>query len=262
MTEKSPHACKCAIIVSSCDKFSDLWTPFFRFFFKYWPECPFEVFLIANQQPFEYPGVHTIYTGEDGHWAANTLKALETVKHDYILYLQEDYLFQNAVDETLFETMFRQMIEYDVSCLRLEPRPGADAVFSGSDVFGLISPGQKYRVSLQAALWKRASLIAITKNGENGWEMEHQGSLRADQSDLLFCSVFETPAPEGKQAVTPIDYYCTAVVKGAWEYEALKLCVREGIPTSWRQRPVWGGRKSKLKLLFYMLYCKIFGKKQ
>jgi len=149
------------------------------------------------------------------------------------------------------------MIEHDVSCLRLEPRPGADAVFSGSEFFGLISPGQKYRVSLQAALWKRSSLIELTKNGENGWEMEHQGSLRANRSGFVFCSVFETPAPEGKHAVTPIDYYCTAVVKGAWEYEALKLCVREGIPTSWRKRPVWGGRKSKIKILCYVILRKL-----
>ena len=34
-----------AILILSCDKFSDLWKPFFDLFWKYWPDCPYNVYL-------------------------------------------------------------------------------------------------------------------------------------------------------------------------------------------------------------------------
>jgi hypothetical protein len=37
-----------AVIVVSCDLYSDVWKPFFTLFFKYWNDCPFPVYLTSN----------------------------------------------------------------------------------------------------------------------------------------------------------------------------------------------------------------------
>ena len=38
---------KFAILIVSCDKYSDLWDPFFKLFFKFWPDCPFNIYLLS-----------------------------------------------------------------------------------------------------------------------------------------------------------------------------------------------------------------------
>ena len=35
----------CAVVVCSCDKYSDLWDPYFELFKKFWADCPYPVFL-------------------------------------------------------------------------------------------------------------------------------------------------------------------------------------------------------------------------
>ncbi len=37
-----------AILVCSCDKYADVWEPFFKLFFKFWPDCPYPIYLLSN----------------------------------------------------------------------------------------------------------------------------------------------------------------------------------------------------------------------
>ena len=38
------------IVVPSCDKYSDLWPYFFNNFYKYWYNCPLNIYLISNEK--------------------------------------------------------------------------------------------------------------------------------------------------------------------------------------------------------------------
>ena len=50
-----------ALLVPSCDRYSDLWEPFFLNLKKKWPNLPFRVCLVANEKPFQFPGVEVIH---------------------------------------------------------------------------------------------------------------------------------------------------------------------------------------------------------
>ena len=41
---------KCTVVVSSCDKCSDLWYPFFSLFQKAWPENEFSIVLNTERR--------------------------------------------------------------------------------------------------------------------------------------------------------------------------------------------------------------------
>jgi len=75
-----------AILVSSFDGFSDLWSPFFMLFWRYWPDCPYPVYLISNNKIYENPRITTIMVGEDRHWSGNFITALYRVPHSVIIY--------------------------------------------------------------------------------------------------------------------------------------------------------------------------------
>ena len=50
-----------AILVVSFDAYQDLWPVFFQAFFKYWPDCPYRVYLGANTATYVHPRVQGPY---------------------------------------------------------------------------------------------------------------------------------------------------------------------------------------------------------
>lgn len=65
-----------SILIPSCDKYSDLWIPFFTLFWQHWPDCPFPVYLGSNEEVFEHPKVKNILVGPDKDWTSGVRKML------------------------------------------------------------------------------------------------------------------------------------------------------------------------------------------
>lgn len=66
----------CSIIISSFDGFSDVWEPFLKLFFRYWPHYPFPIYLITNYKQYRDSKVVSLKLGKDCGWADNLKKAL------------------------------------------------------------------------------------------------------------------------------------------------------------------------------------------
>jgi hypothetical protein len=69
-----------SVLVVSCDAYQDLWKPFFSCFFKFWPDCPFPVYLGANFKKYEDDRVQTILIGQDLDYSTNLLMMLKQIK--------------------------------------------------------------------------------------------------------------------------------------------------------------------------------------
>lgn len=67
---------KFAILIVSCDKYSDLWNPFFKSFFRFWPDCPFDIYLLSNYKSIDMPQVNSLLIDEDISWSDNLYKCL------------------------------------------------------------------------------------------------------------------------------------------------------------------------------------------
>lgn len=230
-----------AIIVSSCDAFSDAWKPFFTLFYKYWHDCPFNVYLIANTINYSDQRVKTICVGTDLGWSSNLQKALHQIAASTILYFQEDYFIKKNVKTELVLSLINKMRKYHAACLRLYPSPGPDSFFENEGSVGIISRDAAYRVSLQCSIWNSDTLESLLVPGENGWDMETKGTQRASGRDELFLSV-KRSGENGSVGDIPIDYLCTAIVKGRWTKEAVELCGTEGIKLDLKLRPVLKGK--------------------
>ena len=48
---------KCTIVVSSCDKYEDLWEPFFSILKANWPELDYQIVLNTETKKYKYPGL-------------------------------------------------------------------------------------------------------------------------------------------------------------------------------------------------------------
>lgn len=226
---------KYTIIVSSFDGSSDTWSPFFSLFFKFWPDIDAQIYLMANKKSYKDTRVNTFNIINDMGWASNMLEILSIIKTPYIVYMQDDYFLKSTVNNKYIKYLVNNMNKWNASYIRLIPSPKPDLIFSIDNRLGIISKGQKYRVSLQASIWSVSDLISIIKSGESGWDMEEFGSIRSSKLDKIFLSVNKDPA---------LDYYPqTAIKKGKWMYGAIDLCKKEGIYIDTSKREIFSRSK-------------------
>lgn len=231
MTERPSDNQETALVVSSCDAYSDAWPPFFALLSRYWPDCPYPIYLISNQEVCPAPNVTTLCVDTDQGWASNLRDALQRIPGRRVLYFQEDYFLQRRVDTERIRSVIEFADARNAGYIRLCGAPDPDVADSNAFGLGQLSPRLKFRVSLQAALWRRDTLTALLVPGETGWQMEQDGSRRSAALPVPF---FGTPI-----ARPLIDYYYfTGILKGKWVPGALRLCRREGIAVDLTRRGV------------------------
>jgi hypothetical protein len=220
-----------ALLVISCDGYRDLWAPFFTLLFRYWDECPYPVFLGSNFEEYPDRRVVPLAIGEDRDWSSNLLAMLASVPTDGILLLQEDFLLDRPVQTPRIEQLIGYAGARKAACLRLMPIPGPDSPCADHLELGEIRAGADYRVSLQAAWWRKEDLQAVVRPGESPWQFERRGSRRSDDIRAPFLCLREG-------IDLPLDYFTTAVFRGYWEPGAVELCRRENVPIDFRARRI------------------------
>jgi hypothetical protein len=233
-----------SVLVLSCDKYKDLWDPFFTLFSKYWSDCPCKIYLCSNNYEYKNGKIITIKTGDDITWSLTVKKCLQEIDSRYILLLQEDFLLRSPVDNSEIQRLFQVVKRMQAGCLRLYPSPPPQKIISGENNIGEILKGSEYRVSLQAAIWEKRVLSSLLKEEEDPWQFEHKGTLRSDSLETIFLSV------KGKAV---IDYFSTAVVGGVWLRNAVNLCKKEGIVVRKDLRKIEPYKDYLLRITLYNL---------
>jgi hypothetical protein len=211
-----------ALLVLSCDKYCDLWNPFFTLLFRYWPDCPYPVYLASNFRTYSDKRVKTITVGKDKDWSSNLGIALQQMPYSHLILLLEDYLLTEPVDTARIRNLVAYMKRKRAGCLRLFSCPGPDVPCTDNLEVGEILKGSGYRLSLQAAIWDKQILLGLLREGETPWELEVKGSRRTDELSVPFLSITKGVRPA-------VSYFCTAVVRGKWLRDAVDLCREEGI---------------------------------
>jgi len=184
--------------------------------------------LITNYKKYDDSRVISLAVGEDKRFASNLRVALKSISTPYILYLQEDYLLEKKTDTANLLRFFTYLREYDAAYVRLSPMPRPDKIYPSGDI-GELDKNAPYRTSLQAAFWDKNVLLELLRNGESGWDFEVKGTERSREISRKFlCST---------KMIIPY-FMTTAIKKGMWYYDAVKLCERENIPLDLSKRKV------------------------
>ena len=229
---------KIAILVVSCDKFSDLWDPYFSLFFRFWPECPFNIYLLSNRRNYIHPKVRCILTGEDVSWSDNLIFALKQIEKEYVFMMLDDFMLVNEINNRNVIEIFNWAIKCNANYVKMDAALTADKKFN--NFVGVISNGTIYRTSTIMPLWKTSTLLNILRRGESAWDFEVFGTIRSDNYDGFY--------------VTNENHFQTAnlVVKGKWEHRALRKVKSLGVSID------LSSRKKFSKIGMATLYLKEF----
>lgn len=210
---------KTEVIVASCARYSDAWCPFISLFKKFWPECPWSVTLVADRAPEKWDGDWAIITGRDYGWANNLGYALATLESDVVILFQEDFfLSARAEDEFIKSAVVKVRHTADIGCYRLYPCPGPDVNIDADH--GEVKKGTMYRTSCQVAVWKVSYLKKLLHHCTDAASFEIQGTKNSESLDERVLAV------RRDRLTWPIQYICSAISRGKWNPDALKLCDR------------------------------------
>lgn len=223
-----------AILVGSFDGDEDLWGPFFKLFFQYWPDCPWPIYLQTNHKSYADPRVISMKLGPDSGFSDFLATALRAIPHEHVLYFLDDFLLTAPVNTSGLQTVFETMKQRQAGYFRLCPVPKPDEPI-GKVVdygFGRISKGQRFRAALQLALWRRTMLLGLIKDKEAPRAFEMGIGERSFALPDEFLSLTDA------YPHWPVPYYVTGVIHGYWVPDAVEICRKHGIEVDLKKRPL------------------------
>lgn len=227
---------KLAILVISCDKYSDLWEQYFKLFSKFWPDCEFKIYLLSNHLLFKNININvsTILIGEDISWSGNLIKAVTKIDEDYIFALIDDFFIIEEIAIGKILEVLDIMIKEEINFINIGGFKKPDKYYN--KYFGAIEKGSIYRATTMA-LWRKEILLKILKEGENAWDFEIYGSNRSNKYDKFY-STYDKLI----KTINVID-------KGSWDPRSIKKLLEFGVNLDLSKRPI----KSKPELLILKL---------
>jgi hypothetical protein len=196
-----------AVVIVSCDKYSDLWNPILSSIKKFWPDCPYTIYFVSNELSPKFNGVTNIPVGPDISWSSNLKKALGQIPEEFVFMWLDDLFPTKPVNTKKVSRLFEWAINKDINYLCLKGLPRADKKVTES--IGLVSEGSLYRVSTVLSFWKKHTLFDLLKEKENAWQFEIEGSIRSDAY------------PDFYVTLKPEIFVVNAVIKGKWRRKAL-----------------------------------------
>jgi len=218
-----------AILVASCDRYSDMWEPFFTLFARFWPDCPYPVYLLSNTLGSPRPEIRTLRSGPDSAWSDCLGRGLEALWADYVFLWLDDLFLCRPVNSEELAERFDWLAGQGGHCLRLNGVPRPDRRLEPT--FGVVSPGTLYRTSTVLSMWRKQTLLDLLVPGESAWQFEIAGSVRSDAYDGFYA----TYGPRLEVVNT--------VIKGKWDRSALARVRRLGVEPDLSRRPVMTRRE-------------------
>ena len=208
-----------AFLINSCDAYSDLWEPFFTYFFKNWAHCQFDIYLIANFKTYSHPRVTVINVGEDVSYADNLRAALGLIDADWILLWFDDAFICQHVDDDRLLKILCDAEESNSPFIQLSPDLPVSYEHPNGDI-GIVPHGVKYRTAVGVNFIKKDLLLQLVPPGISAWEMD-----RSDMSDRLSIDVY---ALTRDAATAPPIESIHAVAKGRWIRSAYPILKNDG----------------------------------
>jgi hypothetical protein len=216
------------LLVVSCDRYADLWSPFFSVLARQWPDCPFPLFLGTNRKTFNEAGVTCLPVGDDIGWADGLSAMLARLDAEYALVFLDDFFLTGSPRGDVIQRLGRVAAQNRVGCLRLHPVPPPSRRLPDHPELGEIQVGDPYRVSTQVAFWRIDTLRKLLVPGHSPWDFELLGSRSSDELAEPFWSVREPTLP-----------YRHVVERGRWMPEGLRTCAALGIEIDRSTRATW-----------------------
>jgi len=204
-----------SILICSHDGAKDLWSPLEKSYKKYWPDCPFKIFLLTNYNSPKSDFFKTIKIGKEVNWSDKIILAMKKINTEYILLTYDDLFFKKRVSTKKLLNLSKLVVDNDWSYLSFIPHIKISNKVS--DDLSILEKNRQYRNSSPWSIYKKNVLNKLLLPGESAWEFEKIGSVRSNIYENFYSINYDF-----------FDWH-NAIVKGKWKPDILKSLINEGI---------------------------------
>ena len=221
-----------SVLIYSCDKYSDVWGPFFKLLFKYW-KCPYQVYVVAEKEQCLIPEVKTINV-EEGEWTDEIRSAVNQIPTKYVIGMCEDFFMRRPVRQDVIDDCIGHMEKNkDIACFNFEMEYGTLEPTKIKN-FGRKPDGSMYRQTCQPTLWRRDILSELLEGSKTpwGWEL-------TTAPDKYSYYVWNGPEDELVFEYGYHNHEWMGLQKGRWvAHDVMPLFEKEGIDIDYSIRGI------------------------
>ena len=233
---------KRAVVISTCDLYSDCWEPLLLSFSQQWPDCPYPIYMITNNMDVKDSRVITIKVGEHKGWGSNTKKALPQIDCDYLLYLQEDFFLVDKVNTEGVKENFDFCENNQVDYLRVMEPFKDKFPFQGSQNYcedaEITLKFHKRALNLMAVIWKKSALMTMCVEGWTGWDYERKNLDYLKENNIQLRKLVINSKVDGRLGLPIME--STGIRKGLWTREGYDYLIKNGFTKEAQGRKVEG----------------------
>jgi hypothetical protein len=171
------------VLVNSSDGARDVYETVYRNAEVMWRGCEWPRFAGFTSRFPDLYGFKTVAANAAGGWREQLGAQLDSLppEIDYVLRLEEDFLFLSPVDGAKLNAIAEQMVRDDLVYVNLMPVSRSLVGRAVEFVRGKLSRSplrplafsEPYYSSLTPAIWKRTYLRELLRRPGNIWEFEH-----------------------------------------------------------------------------------------
>lgn len=149
-----------SVLISSCDKFSDLWDENVRLYRKNWQENTCRTVLVTDaKRDWQSDRTELICVDGENSFPQRIKHALESITTPYVLVTLDDYFLIDPVDREKIEYLLDRMEQENIQYLSLYNRRVTCAEkYLPLQTLLPIDLQKKYAVTLYPAIWEVAFL--------------------------------------------------------------------------------------------------------
>ena len=255
-----------AVLIVSWDGYVDLWKPFFNCFFRFWPDCPYPVYLGTNSLLADDERVKPILIGEEVDYCSNLIAMLKQLDTRWVITWVEDFFpakpIENQRVTSIVDFAERTGVDYaNLVALPFEITP----LFAGPpvvDSLGEAPMEAPYRASMGTGLWKRESLIDFLVPGETVWDLERIGAQRSADLNMQCLCVTSS------QVSNPTIKVLNGIERKRWKRGTAAFMRSQGFGGDLKTREI-ESKYEALKMLsysvirysFFRLICAVGGRR-
>ena len=162
------------LIISSCDKFSDLWNDHLKLLNKHWKGVQHRTILVTDKKTERsFPNVEIVVTPSEYDFPKRIRYVLDFVDTEYVLITLDDYFLISDIYESNLSKLENIALQKDIDYLLLYNRRRTDPQkYRPIGELEKIDINKNYAVTLYPALWKKNFLKKTVRENSTPWDYE------------------------------------------------------------------------------------------
>ena len=234
-----------SILIFSCDAYRDCWEPMLHSLDTYWPDCPYQRYVISNHGSIEWKNTTFIKVGDHQGFGNDMRKALKQIPTKYIMYFQEDNFLDTTVTTSIVAEHLSHCMENGVEFLKLSydalPR---DSHRIGNSDYCRNPINLRYSINTAVAIWDKEMLYTLCVPGYNIWDFEKKILKHIKRNNIHINSQVLHSKVCKTKGITPI--LGNGIQGGKWTRRGAEFLRNHGFEHLISRRPIIGKARTFL----------------